>query len=108
MSGFFDSFNAFLQAAEAAFGENWILKGNTWPAISIDHQTSSLKTMRGGEIEDEATEVHVREEVFISSGVIEGDIIVVRDNEVIVQAIDRDGDAARTLVCGPAQIDVWK
>lgn len=108
MSEFFDTFNAALPAMEAEFGENWIFKGRTYPAISIDHESDSSRAMKGGEFLDSNTTIYVRKAIFLSSQIKEGDSITARGQEFAVLAIEQDGDDSRGLVCGPSQIDVWK
>jgi hypothetical protein len=106
-SPFLDSFNSALPDLEAQFTEDWSFNGTTYPAIAIDHQTDSSRQMRGGTMDVDTITIHVRLEIFNSSGVDEGDILTARGIDFAVISIDSDGDDARALICGPVQIDVW-
>jgi hypothetical protein len=106
-SPFLDSFNAALPALEASFTEDWSFNGITYPAIEIDHEVDSSEQMKGGELDIGNVTIHVRLEVFTQSSVQEGDIISARGKEFAILSVDSDGDAAKALVCGSAQIGVW-
>jgi hypothetical protein len=105
---FFASFNAALPALEASFSEDWSFKDTVYPAIAIDHEVDSAKMMKGGEFDDATVTIHIRLEVFLLAGCLEGDIVTARGKEFAILSIESDGDDARALVCGPAQIDVWE
>jgi hypothetical protein len=107
-SPFLDAFNAVLPDLEAQFTEDWIFKGVTYPAIAIDRESDSSRQMKGGELDISTVTLYVRLEVFIQAGCKEGDIITVRGKDFSVLTIDNDGDAAKEMVCGPVQIDVWR
>jgi len=107
VSDFFDTFNAALPDFEAVFGENWIRNGVTYPAIAIDHESQSDKTIKGGEFQDVTTTIYVRLAVFNSSGVETGDTVTARGQDFAVVTIEQEGDDCRVLVCGSPQIDVW-
>ena len=108
MGEFFDSFNSSLPEMESDFGENWVLNSGTFPAIAIDNLAVGSKVMLGGQLIDAHTMIFVRLDVFTGSGVKKGDIVTARGTDLTVLEIDSDGDDSRTLVCGPAQIDVWR
>lgn len=108
MAGYaLDEFNQVLPDMEAAFTEDWTFGSSTFPAISIDRSKDGHKVMSGGELQDTSTEIFIREDVFQSSGVQKGSIIGARGMRLSVLEVAQDGDASRTLICGPAQIDVW-
>lgn len=107
MSDFYDNFNAALPDMEAAFGESWTLGSSTFPAISIDKLGVGSKVMKGGQFIDANTTIFVRLDVFNGSGVKKGSIVNVRGTDLAVLEIDSDGDDSRTLVCGPASLDLW-
>lgn len=108
MTAFFDEFNTALPEFEANFKEYWTFNGNVFPAIAIDHEAVSSKVMMGGQYIDATTQVFVREDVFISSGVKKGNTISARSQNYTVLSIDRDGDDSRTLILGSPQLDIWK
>lgn len=107
VSDFFDTFNATLPDFETAFGENWILDGVTWPAIAIDHESETQKTIKGGGYEDVTTTIYVRLQVFQDSKVQTGSIVNARGQDFSVLTIEQEGDDCRALVCGSPQLDVW-
>src|SRR6185436_20085103 len=105
---FFDAFNGALPSMEAAFTEDWIFKGVTYPAIAIDHESDSTRDMKGGVYQDVNTTIYVRKEVFDLSAVAQDDIITARGQDFTVLTIEQEGDDCRTLICSSPQIDVWK
>lgn len=108
MAGYaLDSFNRVLPKMEAAFTEDWTFGSSTFPAIAIERSVSGSKVMSGGQLKDVHIEIFIREDVFQSSGVKKGSIISARGLQFAVLEIDQEGDASRTLMCGPAQLDVW-
>jgi hypothetical protein len=102
---FFDAFDASLCEAERVMGEEWSFNGNEYKAIEVDPVTTEMQAMPGGKFRNLSVVVHVRLEVFTSSGVADGSILLVRGDKVRVNRIEKDGDAARVLFCGPAQIN---
>jgi hypothetical protein len=93
---------------EANFQEYWTFNGNTYPAIAIDHEVVSSKVMMGGQYIEASTQVFVREEVFVSSGVQKGNTITARSQNFTVLSTEQEGDASRILVLGSPQLDIWK
>lgn len=108
MSEFFDSFNGALPDMESNFSEKWTYNGSTFPAIAIDKLTVADKAARGGKFIEATTQIFVREKVFTASGVSKSAIISARGQDFSIIEIDQEGDASRTLICGPAGIDVWR
>lgn len=104
---FFDAWNSTLPTFEAMFGENWIFNGVSYPAMAIDVQTSRTIVMKGGELEETSVTIFVRNEVFTSSGLTEDQTITVRGTDFTVLELHKEGDDCTTMICGPAQIDVW-
>ncbi len=104
----FDEINNVLPEMAAAFTEDWILDSMTWPAISIEKLAVGSKVMKGGQLIDANTVIFVSEDIFQSSAVKKGNLITARGTELAVLEIDQDGDASRSLVCGPAQIDNFR
>ena len=107
-SPFLDAFNAVLPDLETQFTEDWSYNGVTYPAIAIDREVDSSRQMRGGELDASTITIYIRLEVFQQSGVKEGATVTARGKDFSILSVDNDGDAAKELVCGPVQIDVWK
>jgi hypothetical protein len=107
-SPFLDAFNAVLPDMEAQFTEDWIFNGVTYPAIAIDHEVDSSKQMKGGELDQSTITIHIRLEVFQQAGCKEGSTVTARGKDFAIISVDNDGEAAKELVCGPVQLDVWK
>lgn len=107
MSEFFDSLNAALPEMESNFTEDWILNNSSYPAIAIDKLAVGSKVMRGGNLIDANTVIFIRLDIFNGSQVKKGNKITVRGTDLTVLEIDSDGDDSRSLICGPAQIDIW-
>lgn len=109
---FYDAYNTALPDAEAAFGEAFTLvrTGITWPTIGIDRDSMTSRAMSGGVYMDTQTLIVISLQVFMDSGVKKGDIVTTsRDAfRFAVKEIDNDGDAARTLLCGPSQVSSFK
>ncbi len=108
MGYIFSEINSVLPEMASAFTEDWILGDVTWPAIAIEKLTVGSKVMKGGQLIDANTVIFVSQDVFTSSGVQKGNIVTARGIELAVLEIDQDGDDSRSLVCGPAQIDVFR
>jgi hypothetical protein len=104
---FFESFNAGLVDLEASFSEDWILNGVTYPAIAINDLEASTIMMKGGQYVQVSVSIFVRDEIFQQSGAKEGDVVIVRGNEMCIFTVTSQGDACKELTCGPAQIDVF-
>jgi hypothetical protein len=107
-SPFLEAFNAVLPDLEAQFTEDWSFKGVIYPAIAIDRESDSSKQMKGGELDVSTVTLYVRLEVFESAGCKEGDTITTRGKDFAILSVDNDGDAAKEIVCGPVQLDVWR
>lgn len=109
---FYDAYNTSLSDAEAAFGEAFTLirTGETWPTIGIDRDSATSRAMSGGIYVDTQTLVVISLQVFLDSGVKKGDILTTSRGSArfAVKEIDDDGDAARTLLCGPAQVATFR
>lgn len=103
---FFDSFNQSLVTAQAVMGEDWILDGKPYKAIAIDALTAEERATMGGRFKDVNTSVTVALEIFTSSGVKQGSVITVRGEALRVANVQNEGDAARTLICGPVGVDM--
>lgn len=93
---------------EASFGEDWVFKGVTYPAIAIDREVDSSREMKGGNYDMSTTSIYIRMEIFLEAGCREGDVVSARGKDFAILSLDSEGDGAMELVCGPAQIDVWQ
>ena len=102
---FFDDFNAAMCEAERVMGEEWSFNGTDFRAIEIDDVTTEMQAMPGGKFRNVSVVLHVRLEVFTASAVADSSVITVRGDRVRVNRIEKDGDDARALYCGPAQIN---
>ncbi len=107
VSEFFDQFNAALPEFASEFTEDWILGSSNFPAIAIDKLTVGSKIMSGGQLIDATVEIYVDLDTFNASGVKKGNLVTARGTQLSVLRVDSDGDDSRTLVCGPAGIEVW-
>jgi hypothetical protein len=105
---FFDAWNPTLQDLENSFEEDWVLNGATWPAIAIEALESGTAIIKGGQLLDARTRIMIREDVYQASGVKFGSYIQARGVDMSVLSIDSDGDASRTLICGPKGVGVWR
>lgn len=106
-SEFLDAWNATLPAFESMFGETWNFNGTDYPAIAIYRQTSLTRVMKGGSIDEVSCTIYVRTDIFNSSGIAQDQTITVRGDYFAVLEIQLEGDECVTMVCGPAQVDVW-
>lgn len=104
-AAFFSAFNASLAEAENVMGERWSLGDQNYMAIEIDDVTTEMRAMPGGRFRNIAAVVHVRLAVFLASAVADGSIVTVRGDRMRVTKIEKDGDDARALYCGPVQIN---
>jgi hypothetical protein len=105
---FFDPWNSTLPDFEASFGESWLLNGSEWPAIAIEAMEAGTSIIKGGQLLDAHTRIIIREDVYQASGVKYGSYINVRGTDMSVLTIDNDGDQARTLICGPKGVSIWR
>lgn len=105
---FLDSFNAGLSDIQAQTGEMWhhVASNKDWPSISIDRDSTTSQAMSGGTYVEVHTLIFITEQVFLDSGIKKGDILTTERGSFRfqVEEIDDDGDAARTLLCGPVQV----
>lgn len=99
------AFNSSLDEAERVMGEDWSFNGADHKAIEIEAVTTEMQAMPGGRFRNVSVVLHVRFEVFAQSGVRDSSILTVRGDRVRVNRIDKEGDAARVLYCGPVQIN---
>lgn len=107
MSEFLDAFNATLPDFETMFGELWVFKGITYPAIAIDQDLNSTRVMKGGSYDEVKTTIYVRTEVFDASGIKQDDTLTARGQDFSILEIQGDGDQCVIVMCGSPQIDVW-
>ena len=106
MNSFFKAFNQSLVTAQRVMGEEWTFNGTTWPAIAIEPITATERASLGGRFADVNTTIIVALSVFTTSGVGKGKVVTARGVRLRVAEIDNEGDAARTLICGPEGIEV--
>lgn len=103
---FFDSFNQSLGTAQKVMGEEWSLDNQPFKAIAIEQLSAEERATLGGRFKDVNTSVLVSLETFTASGVKQGSVIVVRGESLRVANVQNEGDAARTLICGPVGVDM--
>lgn len=103
-----DAFNPSLDEAGKRMAEKWTLQRTTveYDALSIDTLSVASQVMIGGRFLEIDTMIFLSEAVFTSSGVKDGDVVLARGQELVVNKIEWDGDASRTLLCTGSQIDV--
>ncbi len=106
MNSFFKAFNQSLQTAQRVMGEEWTFNGTVWPSIAIEPITATERASLGGRFADVNTTIIVAQTVFTASGIGKGKVVIARGVRLRVAEIDNDGDAARTLICGPEGIEV--
>jgi hypothetical protein len=104
-NSFFAAFDPSLREAQRVMGESWALGNIEYEAIAMDALSATDRAALGGRFVDVSMTVHVSLSVFTNSGVRKGSVIVARGAKVRVTEIQNDGDDARTLLCGPVNIE---
>jgi len=105
-NSFFKAFNQSLPTAQRIMGEEWTFNGTAWPAIAIEPISATERASLGGRFADVNTTIIVALSVFVGSGIGKGKVVMTRGVLLRVAEVDDDGDAARTLICGPEGIEV--
>jgi hypothetical protein len=95
-----------LEGAAPAFGVPWTLNGTEYAAISADKLKVSERAMPGGKFREATLTIYVSLAVFGISGVKKGSTVICFGETVRVLEIEDDGDASRTLICGPGGVEV--
>lgn len=107
MGDFISDFNAGLDDAETAFaGGCFTVKGKSWPAISVDKLQMEQRATLGGRYQNVTTTIIVRPLVALAAGLRDGVELSVEEEYFRVTAIEKDGDDAWTILCGPAGFDL--
>ena len=100
-SPFFAAFNKSIPIAERVMGEPWQFSGVEYTALVIEKMGVQERAQPGGRFHDASATITVSNAVFTNAAVKEGSVISAYGEFMRILRIEADGDAAKTLVCGP-------
>jgi hypothetical protein len=103
---FLETFNASLDQAEKEMGEPFFIEGVQWQALEIEELTAGARATPGGAYTDVSTSITVSKQTAALSGVKRGTKLTARGVGLRVSRTEVDGDAAVTLLCGPAGVEM--